>query len=241
MALNRLRFHNILVREMDAPSPAATELAEVVDEGITSSTRDHATKQDVRSAVLEMQVMVHEEINRLLKWGGRCRGGNRIRCHRAAGRLGAPRWISNGTRTTLSANLLRRSLEHHPRSPTFHNKLASLIDSSMLERHDSSIRAAAGLSTVDNLRLTCDRVADEDGVGERRFVEAQVPESRAKRGVSHAQAHGQAEREDAVHDPLSELRTRREFSVEMQRLRIVRQRGEQQVVGPRSPCATADA
>ena len=68
MALNRLRFHNILVREMDAPSPAASELAEVVDEGIASSTSDQATKQDVRSAVLEMQVMFHEEVNRLLKW-----------------------------------------------------------------------------------------------------------------------------------------------------------------------------
>ena len=61
MALDRLRFHNILVREMDAPSPAATELAEVVDEGIRSSTSDHATKQDVEHAI-------DMAINRLLKW-----------------------------------------------------------------------------------------------------------------------------------------------------------------------------
>ena len=61
MALDRLRFHNILVREMDAPSPAATELAEVADEGIRSSTSDHATKQDVEHAI-------DMAINRLLKW-----------------------------------------------------------------------------------------------------------------------------------------------------------------------------
>ena len=72
MALNRLRFHNILVREMDAPSPAATELAEVVDEGIADATDDLATKRDMTTAIdqlrIEMQLMFHEEINRQLKW-----------------------------------------------------------------------------------------------------------------------------------------------------------------------------
>ena len=73
MALNRLRFHNILVREMDAPSPAASELAEVVDEGIAAATGDLVTKRNMTTEMnqprLEMQLMFRDEINRLLKWG----------------------------------------------------------------------------------------------------------------------------------------------------------------------------
>ena len=73
MALSRLRFHNILVREMDAPSPAATELAEDVDEGIAAATGDLVTKGDMTAEMnqlrLEMQLMFRDEINRLLKWG----------------------------------------------------------------------------------------------------------------------------------------------------------------------------
>ena len=61
MALGRLRFHNILVREMDAPSVAATELAEIVDEGIESSTAGLATRQDV-------ELVIERQVNRLLRW-----------------------------------------------------------------------------------------------------------------------------------------------------------------------------
>ena len=61
MALDRLRFHNILVHEMDAPSETATELAEVVDDGIKRATNDLATKRDVEHAIAN-------EVNRLLRW-----------------------------------------------------------------------------------------------------------------------------------------------------------------------------
>ncbi len=61
MALDRLRFHNILVREMDAPSATATELAEVVDDGIERATNDLATRRDVEHAITN-------EVNRLLRW-----------------------------------------------------------------------------------------------------------------------------------------------------------------------------
>ena len=73
MALNRLRFHNILVREMNAPSPAASKLAEVVDEGIAAATGDLVTKRNMTTEMnqlrLEMQLMFRDEIDRLLKWG----------------------------------------------------------------------------------------------------------------------------------------------------------------------------
>ncbi len=61
MALNRLRLHNILVQDMDAPSGAATEVAEVIDEGIKGSTDGLATKLDVEHAITS-------EVNRLLRW-----------------------------------------------------------------------------------------------------------------------------------------------------------------------------
>ena len=58
---------------MDAPSPAASELAEVVDEGIAAATGDLVAKQDMTAEMnqlrLEMQLMLRNEIDRLLKWG----------------------------------------------------------------------------------------------------------------------------------------------------------------------------
>ena len=75
MALNRLRFHNILVQDMDAPSVAATELAETVDEGITDATDNLATQRDIalaearlREDIAKLNAGMHEEINRLLRW-----------------------------------------------------------------------------------------------------------------------------------------------------------------------------
>jgi hypothetical protein len=62
MALNRLRFHNILVREMDAPSDAATELAEVVDEGIGDSTNALVTQQDFNFG---LEVLRRELLNEI--------------------------------------------------------------------------------------------------------------------------------------------------------------------------------
>lgn len=61
MALNRLRLHNIRVQEMDAPSDAATEVDEVIDDGIKGSTDGLATKKDVEHAITK-------EVNRLLRW-----------------------------------------------------------------------------------------------------------------------------------------------------------------------------
>ena len=46
---------------MDAPSVAATELAELVDEGIEASTAGLATRQDV-------ELVIERQVNRLLRW-----------------------------------------------------------------------------------------------------------------------------------------------------------------------------
>ena len=64
MALNRLRFHNILVQDMGAPSEAATELAEVVDE----ATDGLATKSDLEQLRLELIAEVQSRFNSHLRW-----------------------------------------------------------------------------------------------------------------------------------------------------------------------------
>ena len=64
MALDRLRFHNILVQEMGAPSAAASELADAIDSGFS----DVATKQDLLVLRLELQNAFKDEMNRLLRW-----------------------------------------------------------------------------------------------------------------------------------------------------------------------------
>ncbi|MCY3923009.1 MAG: hypothetical protein OXG27_11520 [Chloroflexi bacterium] len=72
MALDKLRFHNILVGEMGAPSEAATELADVVGLGIDEATEGLATKQDLQAGLWELRLeLLHafkDEMNRLLRW-----------------------------------------------------------------------------------------------------------------------------------------------------------------------------
>ena len=56
MALNRLRFHNILVREMGAPSEAAEELAEVV----AGATSDLATRDELDTRLAAWEARTRE-------------------------------------------------------------------------------------------------------------------------------------------------------------------------------------
>jgi len=68
MALNRLRFHNILVKDMGQPSEAAEELAEVVDEGMREHALRIETDQKFELLIAEMRVMraeINERITRM--------------------------------------------------------------------------------------------------------------------------------------------------------------------------------
>ena len=68
MALDKIRFHNILVREMDAPSEATTELAEVIDEGIAESTSKLATQTDLEVLRIGMLAEMQAMFNSHLRW-----------------------------------------------------------------------------------------------------------------------------------------------------------------------------
>ena len=68
MALDRLRFHNIPVSDTDTPSQVATELAEVIDEGIEDARGDLATRQDLEILRLDLMHTIKDEISRLPRW-----------------------------------------------------------------------------------------------------------------------------------------------------------------------------
>ena len=68
MALNRLRFHNILVQDMEAPSAAATELAELVDEAVGDGKDNLATKPDLDRLRLELLAEMQSRFNSHLRW-----------------------------------------------------------------------------------------------------------------------------------------------------------------------------
>ncbi|MYA01574.1 MAG: hypothetical protein F4038_07190 [Chloroflexi bacterium] len=68
MALDRLRFHSILVQEMSAPTETAERLAEVVAQATDEAVTDEQfqTRMDLTEARLLADHRA--EINRLLKW-----------------------------------------------------------------------------------------------------------------------------------------------------------------------------
>ena len=68
MALDKMRFHNIMVREMDAPSEATTELADVVDEGIRRSTSELATHSDLEALRIGLLAEMQSMFNSHLRW-----------------------------------------------------------------------------------------------------------------------------------------------------------------------------
>ena len=68
MALDRIRFHNILVQEMDAPSDSATKLADLVDQGIAEGTDGLLTESAFREEMARFRAEYMEQMNRHLRW-----------------------------------------------------------------------------------------------------------------------------------------------------------------------------
>ena len=103
----------------------------------------------------------------------------------------------------------------------------------MVEHDDSRVGARAALAFFGDRRFGAQRVADKDRVREARIGHAKIRDRSAERGVADRHADHQAEREDAVDDALAEFGVLRKFGVEVQRLGIMRERAEDQVVGLR--------
>ena len=85
--------------------------------------------------------------------------------------------------------------------------------------------------TLDAFAFGTKRVADEDRLGKDELVVAEVRDERAERRVVDADADHQSEGEDGIDQRLAELGLRRRFMVDVQRLRIMGEGGNQQIVG----------
>ena len=101
----------------------------------------------------------------------------------------------------------------------------------MLEHDDACVGPRLALALLRDASLRPDGVADKHRARESDIGHAEIRDRGAERRVAHGQSDHQTERKDAVDDALSEFRVLGEFRVEVQRLRIVRQRGKQQIVG----------
>ena len=97
----------------------------------------------------------------------------------------------------------------------------------MLENHDAPLGARLTLAHLDNLGLSRDRIADKDRLGKFRLVETQITDRRAQCKLANRKSDDQPEGEDAVDYPLSELGVFGKFRVQMERLRIHCERGEE--------------
>src|SRR2546427_5220447 len=74
-------------------------------------------------------------------------------------------------------------------------------------------------------------IAVEDGLRELDFVEAQVPDRCAQSRLTNRKADSDPERQQAVDERLAELGLRRGVEIEVERLRVHREAGEEDVVG----------
>src|SRR5256885_12959917 len=100
-----------------------------------------------------------------------------------------------------------------------------------LEGDDAPRGARARLALVHDLGLRVEGIAVEDGLRELDLVEAQIPNRRAQRRLTDRKADGDPERQQAVDEGLAELGLRRGVEVEVERLRVHREAGEEDVVG----------
>ncbi len=61
MALNKMRFHNILVRKMDIPSDVAEELAEIVDDAnddLAPRSEFELLRSEIRAELAEIRELI---------------------------------------------------------------------------------------------------------------------------------------------------------------------------------------
>src|SRR3984957_12514671 len=119
----------------------------------------------------------------------------------------------------------------HQRRPGDHGyDFAVLVARGVLEGHDPLAGPARGQPLVRDHRLTVDRVAVPDRSGELRVTEPEVRHDRALSKVRDGEADQDRHGEQAVHQALTELGRLAERGVQVQRLRVHGQRGEQRVI-----------
>src|SRR4051812_1716664 len=120
----------------------------------------------------------------------------------------------------------------HQGRPLGHaDQLLLLVVHPVLEGHDPRLGPRARILEPHHLGLGAKRVADEHRPGHPHLVVAEVGDQRSERGVADRKADQEREGEGAVDDDPPELGSFRIGLVEVERLRIVGQRRDQQIVG----------
>ena len=120
---------------------------------------------------------------------------------------------------------------HHAAPEAGANDFIALVPANVFKGYDAPVRFCPALPLVDDAGGDRNRVADKDRIGEGGFIETQVAKGRAESGIPDRETNHQAERIDAVNQHLAMNGCFRELPVQMQWLRIMGQRGDQQVVG----------
>src|SRR5579871_37320 len=101
----------------------------------------------------------------------------------------------------------------------------------MLEDNDAPGRMRLRGPRLQHFALGVERVADEHRLGELDLFEAEIADRGAEREIADREPYCEAEREDRIYQALTELGLFAELGVQMQRLHVHRERGDQQVVG----------
>ena len=119
---------------------------------------------------------------------------------------------------------------HQAGAPADRDGFAALVDPLMLELDDPGVlaRLAAPFRLHDRSRPQ--RVAVKDRLRKPDIAHPEIGDRRPERRFADADADDQTEGEQAVDEALAELGLLGEFFVEMQRLRVHRQRAEQHIV-----------
>lgn len=105
-----------------------------------------------------------------------------------------------------------------------------LIERAMFEDDDAIVGAGFTVPELQHLRLDPNRVAVEQWFRELHLVPAKIGHGGADRRVIDGDTDHEGQGQAAVHQPLAEFRAFAEFLVDMQRLRVVRQRTEPDIV-----------
>lgn len=113
------------------------------------------------------------------------------------------------------------------------DELIALVERAVLEHDKTGSRPRFTLAPLGDFGLHANRIADENGIRHVDGVVAEICDQRAERRVADGDPHHQRRGIKPIHDDTAELRSSCIHSIEVQRLRIVSEGREQQVVGLR--------
>src|SRR6267142_4049148 len=140
------------------------------------------------------------------------------------------RWLSPGTNRNDRIGLDLRFAMHQAGPAAACHHLAALIGHGVLELDDTLVRPRLALALGDDLGVRLERIAVKYRFWKLDVGHAEVADRGAERRIVDAHADHDAERIEAVEQPLAEFGIFGEMRIYMQRLRVHGQQAEHRVV-----------